>query len=103
MSLLRKYIIGNTIQSVTHRSESLSISFFDGAKLILNNKVLLSNEDKTYSGLVVIDVIYTANDILKLLFDGDIFIQESLKSKDYGYSPEGFILYCADGALIVDS
>ena len=90
MSLLRKYIIGNTIQSVTHHSESLSISFLDGAKLILNNKVLLSNEDKTYSGLVVIDVIYTANDILKLLFDGDIFIQESLKSK-------------ADGALIVDS
>ena len=84
MSLLRKYIIGNTIQSVIHRSESLSISFLDGAKLILNNKVLLSNEDKTYSGLVVIDVIYTANDILKLLFDGDIFIQESLKSKDYG-------------------
>jgi len=81
MSLLRKYIIGNTIQSVTHLSESFSISFLDGSKLILNNKVLLSNEDKTYSGLVVIDVIY----ILKILFDDGIFIQESLKSKDYGY------------------
>ena len=88
---------------MTHLSESLSISFLDGSKLILNNKVLLSNENKTYSGLVVIDVIYTANDILKILFDDGIFIQESLKSKDYGYSPEGFILYCADGVLIVDS
>lgn len=103
MSLLGKYIIGNTIQAVTHLCESLSISFFDGSKLILNNNVLLSNEYKTYSGLVVIDLLYIANDMLKLLFDGDVFIQESLKVEDYKCSPEGFVLYCSDGTLIVDS
>ncbi len=101
MSLLDEYMLENKIESILFSFDILLIRFHDKTELILRNKYKFSHEVQTFIDLIVKDIICNDNDILKLIFDGDKFIEMSLKDEDYE-GPEAFELVCPDGTWIVE-